>query len=260
MKYNYHTHTALCYHATGKKEDYVLAAIEAGFDEIGFADHSPWNFEDYVSNMRMAKEDLPFYCKGVKALNENYKDKISIRLGLECEYFPKYIPWLKEQIDEYKIDYIILGHHFSADEPDSVYNGNLHTPLQLYRYRDDVLEAMDTGLFSYVAHPDLFMRGYPVFDSHCRKVSEDIIRKSLETGIPLEYNLLGLSHSKNDGKQGYPYPDFWDMVGEMKPPVTMGIDAHDPRAYLDRELYQGGLDALSSRGLVMEKRIKMLGE
>ena len=78
MKYNYHTHTALCHHAVGTNEEYVLAAIKAGFDEIGFADHSPWDFKDYVSNMRMAKEDLPAYCESIKALREKYKDKIKL--------------------------------------------------------------------------------------------------------------------------------------------------------------------------------------
>ena len=44
MKANYHTHTARCGHATGTGEDYVLAAIEQGFDELGFSDHVPWPY------------------------------------------------------------------------------------------------------------------------------------------------------------------------------------------------------------------------
>ena len=258
MKYNYHTHTALCHHATGTNEEYVLAAIEAGFDEIGFADHSPWNFRNFVSGIRMTKEELPAYCESIKALRKKYADKISIKLGLECEYFPKYMPWLKAKIKEHDIDFIILGHHFSVDEETSIYNGNMKEPYHLYAYRDDILEAMETGLFSYVAHPDIFMRGYPRFDEHCRKISEEIISKAIETGTPLEYNLLGLSHSKADGKQGYPYPDFWEMVGEMKPPVTMGIDAHYPGAYLDYGLYEKGLERLHGLGLELVKDIKML--
>lgn len=258
MKYNYHTHTTLCNHARGTNEEYVLAAIEAGFDEIGFADHSAWPFENFISGMRMTAEDLPRYCEEIKVLGEKYRDKISIKLGLECEYFPKYTPWLKEKIKEYGIDFIILGHHFCIDEPGSLYNGNMTKPEQLYRFRDDIVEAMETGMFSYVAHPDIFMRGYPVFDEHCKKISRDIIEKAKQTGTPLEYNLLGISHSKNDGKQGYPYPDFWKLISELKPPVTMGIDAHEPSAYLDTELYQRGLDTLKNYGLEIVSDIKML--
>lgn len=37
-KNNYHTHTTRCYHASGKDEEYVKAAIKAGIKELGFSD------------------------------------------------------------------------------------------------------------------------------------------------------------------------------------------------------------------------------
>lgn len=256
MKYNYHTHTARCFHAKGADEEFVLAAIKAGFDEIGFADHSPWPFgNNYTSGMRMSADELSSYCESIKGLKEKYKEKISIRLGLECEYFPKYIPWLKEQIEKKNIDFVILGHHFCVDEPGSAYNGSLTTPEQLYTYCDDITEAMETGLFLYVAHPDIFMRGYPEFDTHCKEISLRIIEKSKQTGVPLEYNLLGLSHIKSSGMKDYPYPAFWELAAEIKPPVTVGIDAHLPEAYLDSELFTEGLDYLKGLGLEIEDRL-----
>lgn len=257
MKYNYHTHTSRCFHANGTDEEYVLAAIEAGFDEIGFADHTAWKFDsDFVSHMRMHESALKGYCDSIKSLREKYKNKINIKLGLECEYFSKYIPWLKGVIDEYEIDYIILGHHFADDEKGGVYNGFISTPEDIYRYRNDVMEAMETGLFSYVAHPDLFMRGYAEFDEHCKKVSEDIIRKAMETGTPLEFNLLGFKHGINDGKPGYPHPEFWKIAEELKPKVLVGIDAHYPDAYLEHEHFEMGYNELRKLGLQPEATIK----
>ena len=257
MKYNYHTHTSRCFHAKGKDEDYVLAAIEAGFDEIGFADHTAWKFDtDFVSHMRMHESQLRDYCDSVKALREKYKDKISIKLGLECEYFPKYIPWLREAIDQHGIDYIILGHHFAGDEQGGAYNGFIDTPEDIYRYRDDVVEAMETGLFSYVAHPDLFMRGYNGFDEHCKRVSQDIISTAVCTGTPLEYNLLGLKHGIADGKPGYPDPDFWKIAAQLKPKTIVGIDAHAPSDYLEAEHIRRGYETLESLGLPPVSTIK----
>ncbi len=257
MKYNYHTHTSRCFHANGTDEEYVLAAIEAGFDEIGFADHTAWKFDsDFVSHMRMHESELENYCNSVKALREKYKTKISIKLGLECEYFSKYIPWLKSIINKYEIDYIILGHHFAGDENGGAYNGFINTPEEIYRYRDDVTEAMETGLFSYVAHPDLFMRGYDKFDEHCKKVSEDIIKTAIRTGTPLEYNLLGLKHGINDGKAGYPHPEFWKIAAELKPEALVGIDAHTPSDYLEHEHLKLGYDELKKLGLKPVATIK----
>ena len=68
MKYNYHTHTSRCFHAVGTDEEYVVEAINAGFDEIGFSDHSPWNFKGFVSGMRMHENELGNYCESVKWL------------------------------------------------------------------------------------------------------------------------------------------------------------------------------------------------
>ena len=63
MKCNYHTHTMRCHHAVGEDEAYVLAALEAGFDELGFADHAPWPYAShFVSNIRMSMEDFRAIC------------------------------------------------------------------------------------------------------------------------------------------------------------------------------------------------------
>ncbi len=257
MKYNYHTHTERCHHAKGSDEDFVLAAIEAGFDEIGFADHSPWPFEGgFVSRIRMVPDELEEYCNSIKSLKEKYRDKISIKLGLECEYFPKYLPWLKEKITEHQIDYIILGHHFSADEPGSEYNGNLTKKEDLEVFKNDILQALDEGIFSYVAHPDIFMRGYAEFDDKCEEVSRAIIEKAVETNTPLEYNLLGLKHGINDGKPGYPHPSFWKIAGEYKALTVIGVDAHTPEAYSESELYEKAKETLDSYGLEITDKIR----
>ena len=44
LKCNYHTHTTRCKHAFGEDEAFVQAAITAGFDVLGFADHAPWPY------------------------------------------------------------------------------------------------------------------------------------------------------------------------------------------------------------------------
>ena len=61
-----------CHHAVGEDEAYVLAALEAGFDELGFADHAPWPYAShFVSNIRMSMEDFPGYLQSIRRLREN---------------------------------------------------------------------------------------------------------------------------------------------------------------------------------------------
>lgn len=258
MKFNYHTHTNRCFHAKGEDEEYVLAAIEAGFDEIGFADHSPWPYKGYVSGMRMHENEFEPYVKSIKALAEKYKDKISIKVGLECEYFKEYIPWLKEKTKELQVDYVILGHHYCTHEIGADYNGNLTTVDGIKKYTDEVVEGIRSGVYSYVCHPDLYMKGYGVWDEHAEEMARRIITAANEEGIPLEYNLLGLSRSKDEGVPGYPYPDFWLLASKMGAKAILGVDAHRPYAYGNTELFEEGKRTLRELNIETVDSIRFL--
>ena len=113
LKTNYHTHTSRCHHAVGHDEDYVLSAVAGGFRVLGFSDHTPWKYDSpFVPEVRMTLDELPDYLASVRALREKYRDRIEIRVGLECEYFPEYMPWLWETIRRERLDYVIFGNHF----------------------------------------------------------------------------------------------------------------------------------------------------
>ncbi len=191
MRTNYHTHTTRCMHATGDDEEYVLSAIKGGYRILGFSDHTPWKYRtDYVADMRMLPEELPGYVESLKTLREKYHDRIDIRIGLECEYFPQYIHWLKEQIKKYQLDYIIFGnHHYHTDEKFPYFGHHTDSRDMLDLYEESAIEGMESGLFSCLAHPDLFMRSYPKFDHHCTTISRHICRAAARLHVPLEYNI-----------------------------------------------------------------------
>lgn len=260
MQYNYHTHTKRCHHASGSDEAYVKAAIENGYDVLGFADHCAWRFENpkFKSGMRMREDEIYDYVSNIRFLQEKYKDKIKILLGYEVEYLEKYWPWMCETLEKFKFDYIILGHHFSGDEDGGTYNGGLKTPEQIRQYGDDVCKAMETNMLSYVAHPDLFMMGYINFDDVAKEVSLKIIRKSIETGVPIEYNLLGLSHSANLGRTAYPHPEFWKLAGQEGATALIGVDAHDPKHLAKTKLRLESMELLENLGVKLTENISLL--
>ena len=246
---NYHTHTQRCYHAKGKDEEFVIAAIERGLKVLGFADHGPWPYENYVSGMRMPLSEAEDYIRSINALKKKYADKIEIKLGFEYEYFPEYTDWLREFIRENGIDYIILGHHFVPREIGGAYAGRLMPVNVLYDYCDQVCEGIKTGLFAYVAHPDLYMREYPSFDEHARAVANKICDTAKECDIPLEYNILGLRKAENEGKEGYPYHSFWEIAAEKSNRVILGIDAHTPQEITDSKYINLAEKAVAELGL-----------
>ena len=125
MKHNFHTHTTRCKHAIGTDEDYVKAALDGGFDVLGFADHAPWAFEtDYVSHCRMLPTQWEDYKQSVLALKEKYRGQIDIHLGLECEHYDKYFDQLLRLRDD-GCEYFILGCHFLYSEENNPYVGEI---------------------------------------------------------------------------------------------------------------------------------------
>ena len=228
MKTNYHTHTKRCMHATGNDEEYVRSAIKGGYQELGFSDHTPWKYNSgFVSDIRMLPEELPEYVASLRALRNKYHSQINIKIGLECEYYPNYIPWLKERIEEYQLDYMLLGnHHYQTDEKFPYFGHHTDNKEMLELYKESAIEGMESGLFCCLAHPDLFMRSYPKFDSHCATISRHICRTAIQCNIPLEYNIGYVASNMLKGITTYPCPDFWKIAANEGCTAIIGLDAH----------------------------------
>lgn len=154
---NYHTHTPRCRHAKGTEEEYVQAAINAGLRILGFSDHTPhWFPGDYYSSVRMYPEELTGYCQTVRSLQKQYADQLQIHLGVEAEYYPALFGELLDHLCGEGVEYMLLGQHWLGNEIGERYCGTAtEDESKLVRYCDQVIEGMNTGLFTYVAHPDL---------------------------------------------------------------------------------------------------------
>lgn len=260
MKNNYHTHTSRCQHAEGRDEEYVLSAIQGGFDTLGFADHAPWPFQSgFVSPIRMPLSQLDDYLKSIRALKEKYRDQITIRVGLEAEFFPRYKDYLQRLLDE-ELDYLILGHHYLDTEEENPYVGfECMKDDGVKRYADQVAEALQTGMFSYVAHPDLFMRHRTEdqFNAACCMATNIICQAAKETGKPIEFNLLGLNLQFQGKNRGYPSPLFWKLAKQYHNKVILGLDAHNPGALLNTELWSTGRERVLEMGYDLQESLPM---
>lgn len=262
MKANYHTHTARCHHAIGSDEEYVKSAIAAGFDELGFSDHTPWKYDtDFVAHMRMKLDRFQDYKQSILSLREKYQDQISIKLGLEVEYFPQYLPWLREFLKREQVDYIIFGNHYYLTDEKRIYFGTACTcPKYLDLYCQECISGMETGLYAYLCHPELFMRAYPRFDEHCERISYRICEAVKRLQIPLEYNLAGAAYNEINHVCEYPHHRFWEIAKEVGNTAIIGSDAHHfedlrnpyywdkAQHYLDDVLQIKRVDSLKLKG------------
>ena len=229
MNYNYHTHTARCGHATGEDEEYVLRAISCGVTDMGFSDHMPLSFADgHESYFRLPIAQAGEYRDSVLALRDKYRDRIRLHLGFEMEYYPSRFEEMVGLARSYGAEYLILGQHYIGEEwPNGFYVAHASDdPAQLEEYTDCVVAAIGSGIFTYVAHPDLFC--WTGDADFYRQQALRICEASLAHNVPLEINLLGIRAGRS-----YPKDAFWAVAGQVGCPVTFGFDAHTPQDAYD---------------------------
>lgn len=224
---NYHTHTWRCHHAEPDEEAYIRTAYDAGIRVLGFSDHVPYPFDSidksYVSPPRMSCDLLPDYMATLTALKEKYKEQIDIHIGFEAEYYPHLFPRLLEMLAPWDCEYLILGQHFLGNEVGETYCGiPTDDPARMGAYVEQCKAALDTGLFSCFAHPDLLhLTGN---ESAYRRYARELCRAAKASGIPLEFNLLGFIDRRH-----YPTPAFWEEAAVVGNQVILGWDAHHAR-------------------------------
>lgn len=261
MKANYHTHTKRCHHAIGEDEEYVLSAIEGGFNELGFSDHTPWDYHsDFVAHMRMKLERFEEYRSSILYLKEKYKGQINIKLGLEVEYFEEYMPWLKSFLKEKELDYIIFGNHYYKSDESRVYFGTACARSEyLEIYAEECVNGMKTGMYSYLCHPELFMRGYPRFDENCERISRKICEGAKAYNVPLEYNLAGLKYNLINGVEQYPHKKFWEIAKAIGNTAIIGVDAHNNKDLSDTTYWDYAQAYLNGLGIKVIDHIETKG-
>ncbi|NLA78003.1 MAG: histidinol-phosphatase [Erysipelothrix sp.] len=231
MKINYHTHTTRCKHAYGSDEAYVMAAIKAGYDELGMSEHSPWVLHPgETAAYRMELEDMDDYMQSMRTLREKYKDQITIHIGLEAEYFRDRFDWLVDFKKQHALDFIIFGNHNRDRISYHTYYGDYHAPdLLLDHYVEDAIEAMSTGFYSIFAHPDLYFKTLNVVNQDTLAAAQALCEAANHYQVPLEYNLGGFRYGDN----AYPKAAFWEIAAKNKNVTIIGVDAHDPDHLLD---------------------------
>lgn len=253
MKANYHTHTPRCQHATGTEEEYIQVAIEHHMEILGFSDHTPQFYPDgKISAIRMRPEELPEYAQTIEDLKKKYAGQIEIHTGLEVEYYPDLFPELISYIRDTPVEYLLIGQHWCGNEIGEIYNGRPATEdeQRLKRYCYQVAEAMQTGLFTYLAHPDLmdFVGPDEIYEKHMRW----LCREANSNQMPLEINLLGMMSNRC-----YPNEKLWRIAGEENCRVVLGADAHTPKGLYVPEYESRALEMVKTYCLQLQQTVQL---
>lgn len=234
---NYHTHTARCGHAFGTDEQYVIEAIKAGFQTLGFSDH--FMVPDIQRNYE--------YFESIALLKEKYKNQIDIKIALEVEYYEYYLPFYKKILAEKQVDYLIFGNHFYVDPKNKdrtnaiSFLDDIDCKEKLDLYYQTMEKAVETGLFKYIAHPDVFMKSYQKWDEYTISLSHKIAALLEKYNLYAELNGQGYRSRKRMIYQGkeiptYPFAEFFKILSQYNIRFVIGCDAHSPNGFNDESV------------------------
>ena len=226
MKTNFHTHNYRCGHAVGTVEDYVKEALKNGYTEIGISDHAP--LPDYLFD-RMGIDEVDNYLREIEESQKKYGNKIKIYKSLEAEYFPEFNSFYEDI--KMKLDYLLLGLHYYIKNDRMEDAWQIKNDEGVMDYANFMKNAIESGFFEIVAHPDVFMSGYRKWTRACAKATHIICNAAEKMDIVLEINANGIRKTQekniNEDRYLYPYKEFWEIVSKYDIRVIIGSDCHD---------------------------------
>ena len=233
-----HVHTALCHHATGTMEQYVVAAIEANLRRICFLEH----MEEGIDTSRitwLTESDFDTYFNEGKRLQKLYKDDIDIELGVEVGYSPEHADTLLLRLSAREWDRIGLSYHFHRPA-DCRYHLNLVSKrdprlLQLNieearkieeAYYRNLTQAIEIIPANILCHIDGVLRYHPLRQDIDPPwpIIEALLDGMKKRGLALEINTSGIVIRG----EVFPGKKILTMAVEREIPLVAGSDTHRP--------------------------------
>ncbi|MHA1974544.1 MAG: histidinol-phosphatase HisJ [Candidatus Hodarchaeales archaeon] len=237
--WDYHTHHERCNHATGKLKNYIAHAIQLDLEEIGLSDHFPMTFLPEVLHIySMSLEEFPNYIAECKQLKEKYKDKITIKIASEVDYYPgtfvKYKEAIKPHLED--MDYTIGSvHAINSNRYETIpVDTSLALPLieemgvdaMYFNYYDSLDKMVRTGFYDIVGHLDLPKKyGLRAVSQDIWEVILNLLDMVSSKGMTVEINTSGI---RNHVKEHYPSEDIIKELLLRDIPIVLGSDAHKP--------------------------------
>ena len=234
-KKNFHTHSTFSDGRNTPREN-VISAIEKGFTELGFSEHSYLPAAGYS----MPLDKTATYIDEINSLRAEFSDKIKISCGLEFDIYTN-----PDDYTGFNFDYILGACHYvvrdgifysvdhsKADCEKAIREGFGGDELAFFKnYFDGLLKVIhlkNQGIapLMYVAHFDLPTK-FGVIDTlnpAYRSLALEVLDAFLDSDIAVEINTGAMAK----GIKATPYPEDFliQRVIERGGRMIFGSDCH----------------------------------
>lgn len=213
-------------------EKYCRVAERRGIDEICFTTHLILAGPDVQHGI--SPEKIPSYLQDIEAAQEN--TDVTLRVGLEIDWFPEVEKEIEEVLDEYPLDYALGSLHYVRGidigsrrrSPAFFLGKELVDALDIYF--EEWGKAAESGLFDVLAHPDYFRKylslthDMPVSFEEYGSTVHDALDSLSSHGVGIGVNASGYRHGIGDH---YPIKGFMQAAREVGiETAVVGSDCH----------------------------------
>lgn len=230
MKADFHMHTGFSSDADVKPEEMIKQAIALGLETICFTDHNDMDYPK-ATEFRL---DVDAYFAELQRLQERYREKIDIRIGVELGLQPHLGLYHHEFVQKKPFDFVIGSVHV-VDGKDPYYPDFFETMTDAAAYQktfEETLENIKQNRdFDVLGHIDYIVRyGKGRAKEYSYEKYADLIDEILITlisnGKGIELNTAGFKYGL---EFCHPHPQiikrYHELGGEI---LTIGSDGHKP--------------------------------
>lgn len=247
MLSNFHTHSCYC-DGKATPREMVDFAVGHGFKALGFSGHSPLPFDNTFSIT-----DYDGYCREVRALQEEYKDRIEISLGLEFDYVPGMLEDFTPLTKQGGLDYTIGSVHlipapgvtpqgaddlWFIDGPrwerydeglQRLFGGDIRRGVTAYFHQQNAM--LEKNRPTILGHPDkIAMHNRSRYFAEDEPWYEELALETLalarELDVIVEVNTRGIYKGRHPDY--YPSRRLLQQMKQWRLPVIVSTDAHAP--------------------------------
>ena len=230
MRADVHMHCGFSNDSETRPEDMVESAIAKGLSVICFTDHYDKDNLDWGDE---AIFDVESYFRKMIALQEEYRDRIDIRIGAEIGMQPYLAEYYQNFIAQHPFDFVIGSVHSVLEHDVALDFFQKHSDPEGYKiYFEEMLQDVQKiKSYDVLGHLDYIVRysnqGSKGFDlNDYMDIIEEILKQVIVHGKGIEMNMSGLKYGL-----GAPHPQpeiikrYRELGGEI---ITVGADGHIP--------------------------------
>ena len=230
MRADVHMHCGFSNDSETRPEDMVESAIAKGLSVICFTDHYDKDNLDWGDE---AIFDVESYFQKMIALQEEYRDRIDIRIGAEIGMQPYLAEYYQDFMAQHPFDFVIGSVHSVLEHDVALDFFQKHSDPEGYKiYFEEMLQDVQKiKSYDVLGHLDYIVRysnqGSKGFDlNDYMDIIEEILKQVIAHGKGIEMNMSGLKYGL-----GAPHPQpeiikrYRELGGEI---ITVGADGHIP--------------------------------